>query len=65
MERLVAVDNHIKMKFKFKSTIDDLFNDDMSVLEHIHGGFRFDLNAEIVSNIKTALIEQMKKSDNE
>ena len=56
-ERLVAIDNHIKLQLNLKSSLDDIFNPDISILKLIHGGFRYSISAEIISNIKSAIIE--------
>ena len=56
-ERLVAIDNHVKMQLNLKSSIDDIFNPDIPILKLIHGGFRYSIEAEIISNIKSAIIE--------
>ena len=64
-ERLVAIDNKIKISASFKSSLADLMNPEISVLQHIHGGFRYSIEAELLSNVKSAVIEQMKKQENE
>ena len=34
-----------------------------SILEHIHKGFRYSLELELITNIKSALIQQIKEDE--
>ena len=53
----------MKVKLNLKSSLDDVLNPDVTILKNIHNGFRLSVEGEMVSNVKSAIIEQMKKTE--
>ena len=58
---MAGLDQSIKFNFLIKSTVEEILSEDFSILEHIHKGFRYSLELELITNIKTALIKQIRE----
>ena len=64
IQKLMAgINQSIKYSFVLKSTVNDILSEDFSILEHIHKGFRYSLEMELITNIKTALINQIREDN--